>query len=111
MGVNTRVQVGTASKNHSFHSRAFTLSKASVSGNKTIDESWNKWSALKLWKLLRYVITASVIQIFFKWAYKITSNPLKQISKWWDKLTYVNDNRDFGDAFENVVPDSLTKIK
>ena len=42
MGVNTRVQVGTASKNHSFHSRAFTLSKASVSGNKTIDESWNK---------------------------------------------------------------------
>ena len=100
-----------ASKNHSFHSPAFTLSKASVSGNKTIDESWNKWSALKLWKLLRYVITASVIQIFFKWAYKITSNPLKQISKWWEKLTYVNDNRDFGDAFENVVPDSLTKIK
>lgn len=67
--------------------------------------------SLKIVKLLRYVITASVIQIFFKWAYKITSNPLKQISKWWDKLTYVNDNRDFGDAFENVVPDSLTKIK
>lgn len=94
-------------KNHSFHSRAFNLSKASVSSNKTIDKSWNKWSTSKLWKF----ITASVIQIFFKWAYKITGNPLKQISKWWDKLTYVNDNRDFGDAFENVVPDSLTKIK
>ena len=96
-----------ASKTHSFHSRAFNLSKASVSSNKTIDKSWNKWSTSKLWKF----ITASVIQIFFKWAYKITGNPLKQISKWWDKLTYVNDNRDFGDAFENVVPDSLTKIK
>ena len=54
MGVNKRVQV--VSKNHSFHSWAFTLSKASVSSNKIIDEPWNKRSTLKyLWKLLRYV--------------------------------------------------------
>lgn len=84
-----------------------TSPKLQCQATKQSWKSWNKLSTSKLWKF----ITASVIKIFFKWAYKITGNPLKQISKWWDKLTYVNDNRDFGDAFENVVPDSLTKIK